>query len=166
MGMFYTPTGCSLLTVDWLGGAELYLIYSEDTFTEFLETNDLAEVIDQDTWFGSNGSALELKQGGSACYVITLRHINVGVVIHEVVHFVDMLFEYKMIPISYDNTETRAYMTDYMCSKIFDILGLQATFDVLAEAEEIMCPDCCEGVLEDNQCTNCDFYYWESEEEV
>lgn len=59
---------------------------------------------------------------GETFFVIFLRDKSFGVVVHECVHMVHHIFDFKGIDSSSNNSEMMAYLTEYMVNQVCKIL--------------------------------------------
>jgi len=59
-------------------------------------------------------SALSTGEDGGTYFFMGVFNGNISTLCHECVHIVDWILSNKGIPISAENSEVRAYLTDYV----------------------------------------------------
>ncbi len=114
--------GCNLITIEWLNNLSVAFLHTEDAFHEFISINELP--VDTDLWYTQNGATLNITHNDVTHYVLFCSELSIRTIIHECTHIIDYIFRDVGIPISEENGETRAYMVEFMCMKIFDIIGM------------------------------------------
>ena len=107
-----------VISFDWLNFLQIGFSTSPDVYSyvksAFPELTDEFEDI--------NGLALQLWMGSFPYYFIFVNDVTRRVIVHECTHMVHTICESKGIPLSNDNTETIAYMTDYLVEQVYQCL--------------------------------------------
>lgn len=115
------PKGSVVVPVDWLHTEVLIL------FTPKQRLKVAAQFgLDADDDFlipaeCVGGTANLLYKDGVPFFIMFLPCYDVRIVVHECTHMAHMLLDIHGIPLGMENTETIAYMTDYLCERVFDL---------------------------------------------
>jgi hypothetical protein len=110
--------GSCVCTFDFLAGTQILVLYKKKAFKYFTKSHsDL--LTDDFLWEHGGSSSILYGNDNTPYFVMVLREKEKRVVIHECVHMVHQVCFVKGIPVSLKNSETIAYMTDYLCSAVF-----------------------------------------------
>ena len=117
------PKGAKKIIIDWLNDLEVLVIFKEKTFDEFVKDNHLEKETIAADWEEANGSVTVLELDEIPYFVCIFRSHDERVIVHESVHLAHAILESKGISAGAENTEVMAYTTDYLFTKIFEIIG-------------------------------------------
>lgn len=115
----------AIVTFEWLNNLEITVIVDRKHLKKVIKANKIKkELLSLDDWDDPwvNGLALVLEIKGYKYFVIMLKDTSDRVLVHESVHMVHYICDEKMIPLVVENSETIAYMTDYLYRKLKDIV--------------------------------------------
>lgn len=115
-----------VVTIEWLNNLEFLIIHEKEQLEYILNNNpDVDRSVKgelADTWETSNGAVTVVTLNGLAYHILMITLQNSRVLIHECVHAVDEMCMTKGIPVTYENTEIRAYMTDWLYGTIYNLI--------------------------------------------
>lgn len=120
--MLVKPKDASTITVDILNHLELLVIPSKRALIAFIEKNGLQDNEIVEIVEGANGGVDVIESNGASHFVITIIEHERRVIIHECVHAAHVILESKGIPVDTNNSEIIAYLTDFLCEKVFEII--------------------------------------------
>lgn len=111
-----------VINIDFLNDLEVLLIKNKKEYRSFIKKNPDIEELDA-FWKNSNGCSVVFHSGGCSYFIIFLRKHSRRVAVHEAVHMIHQICDEMGIPISLENTETVAYMTEYLAERCLECLG-------------------------------------------
>lgn len=112
-----------VVVFDFLAGLEVLLVTNKKCFKHFTENNNFPDDYDlSNTWLDNGRSCVMETKQGVCFFVLFLRDHSTRVIIHECVHMIHQICDEKGIPLTVDNSETIAYMTDFLTCKVLSIL--------------------------------------------
>lgn len=121
---FIRPTGSYVINVRWLNQLEILVLTTELQHEQFVKNAMLQDDGFANDWKRSNGSCSVIEIDNIPYFVLLFREKTKRVVVHECVHMVHYIFDEKGIPVSVENSEAIAYMTDFLSEQVFGILGI------------------------------------------
>jgi len=117
------------IEVEWLGESVVYIIHTKEQLDSFAFGNPAIIAPTGVDWFlgcweRNDGTVwnLPLKICDQSVLVMVISKPWSTIIIHECIHMVDELLDCTGIPISMENTETRAYLTEWLYKKVYDII--------------------------------------------
>ena len=115
-----------IVVFDFLAELEVLVITNKKCFDYFIKNNHFPPGHDmEDTWLDNGRSCMLDTAEKVVFFVLFLREHSLRVIVHECTHMVHQICEAKGIPLTMDNTEIIAYMTDYLVSSVMDIVRPQ-----------------------------------------
>lgn len=102
------------IEVDWLGQSVVIMRSFDEVAEAFPGAASKCDGIAGAGW------CTHEETGQAMFWLVFPEEPDVATLAHECCHIVDYLFDYTGIPISVDNTETRAYMVGWLCEKVLE----------------------------------------------
>ena len=119
--------GNKCFTIDVFAGLQIAVICSVKGLRDFLRENWPDGGCQNDymnIWNTSNGAVCMEMVDGVPYIFMMINEKRHRVVVHESVHCASLVMNQKGIPMSIDNDEVMAYLTDYIFSEVCRIVGL------------------------------------------
>ena len=104
-----------VISFDFLAGHEVLVLHTKKNFKHFTKRGDF------ETLYGAwddNGRSCVAEHDGTCWFVLVLRNHSMRVIVHECVHMVHQICDHRGIPVSSENSEVIAYMTDYLVGEV------------------------------------------------
>lgn len=112
MGDMIIRKGVKIINIDMLK-IEVAFINSRKKYIQFCADNGL-----DDSQVNINAGLAEIVTVNNLPYfVISVFEKNIPLLVHECCHMADFILQHKGIPVTVENTEIRAYLTEYLVSK-------------------------------------------------
>ena len=117
-----------VITIGWLNDIHVAVICKRKCFDFFLKNNPGVCELGIDDMFSDgavNGCSLRWtdSESGLACFALVFANASRRVIVHECVHMVHQVFEFQGIPVCAENSETIAYMTDWIVEEVYKTLS-------------------------------------------
>lgn len=117
---FKAPKGTQVIDVAWLGATVLVVFNDKQRIKLAKKLGvDLNDQLAQPDCGCDGMAAVVYASTGVPYFIMYLPIDSARIVVHECTHMVHMLFDVHGIPLKRNNTETIAYMTDYLCGVVF-----------------------------------------------
>ena len=111
------------VSFDWLG-IDVLLITNKKCFETFVAHNSVPPEYELGQAWQDNGRSCMFESGsGDKFFVLFVRKKHMRVIIHECVHMVHQICEAKGIPLTIENSEVIAYMTDFLVAEVIDVIN-------------------------------------------
>ncbi len=121
----YKPKNAKTIVLDWLNDLEILVITCRKHFNQYVKENGLESDRCSKDWEASNGSCLVIEDDGLEYYTVLIVAKEPRVICHEAVHMAHYICNAKGIPLSMENTETIAYLTDHIFKNIMKICRMK-----------------------------------------
>lgn len=116
------PDTAGIINIEMLNNLEICVLFNKEDH-EFV-LGQFGDEVDC-TWGSDSGLAiLAYDQNGLPFFILSLREHSRRVINHECVHMTHHICEVKGIPISADNSEVIAYLTDFLIESTHKCLEL------------------------------------------
>ena len=99
------------------------IVSSKKQYTFLIKNNNIGGNILP--WESSNGITYQWCIDGADYFVIVLQQTTLRTIVHECVHMAQYILDNKGIGTGIDNTETLAYLVDYLFSEVVKVLGIK-----------------------------------------
>ena len=106
-----------IIKIEFLN-CEIGFFTKRQDLIDVAESKGIYDIAEHATDVSTNGLAIKSTGAdGLPYFFLAVFNRNIQTLVHESVHIVDYLLDRHGIPIDIANTETRAYLTDYIFSK-------------------------------------------------
>ena len=113
MGDMIIPEGVKLVNVDMLK-IEVAFFNTRAKYLEFCKSNNL----DDSSAYKNAGIAEVFTVNDIPYFTVSVFERSIPLLVHECCHIADFILQHKGIPVTMENTEIRAYLTEYLVSQM------------------------------------------------
>ena len=118
----YLPKKYNVIEINILNNLQILVISDKKSLKKFLSKNSWMENNVHHCLDDNGGSYVLFNEENVPHFVLYINNVSKRVIIHECTHLVHQIMESKGIPISIDNSEIMAYMTDYLSTQVMNLL--------------------------------------------
>ena len=113
MGDMVIPEGVKIVNVEMLK-IEVAFFNNRAKYLEFCELNKL----DGSNAYKNNGLAEVVTVNELPYFTVSIFERSIPLLVHECCHIADFILQHKGIPVTAENTEIRAYLTEYLVGQM------------------------------------------------
>lgn len=118
----YLPEKYNVIEINILNNLQILIISDKKSLKKFLSKNQWMENNTINCLDDNGGSYVLFNEENIPHFILYINKISQRVIIHECTHLVHQIMNYKGIPISIDNSEIMAYMTDFLSTQVMNLL--------------------------------------------
>jgi hypothetical protein len=116
------PKNSMIIPVDWLH-VDILLLFTDKQrmlVASQFRADEAAQYFGQQPRMFDGMASVLYTDGSVPYFILFIPYEERRIIIHECTHITHMIFELMGIPVETNNTEVIAYMTDFVCDKVFD----------------------------------------------